>query len=44
MLCDEIIVPNHHTYSGLRLQSSTSESLVVKLDGVEAGFAAAARR
>ncbi|MHC4177578.1 MAG: zinc metalloprotease, partial [Planctomycetota bacterium] len=38
---DEIVVPNHHTYSGLRLQSSLEESLVVKLGGSSAGFTAA---
>jgi len=37
---DEIIVTNHQTYSGLRLQSSGTESLVVKLDGPAAGFTA----
>src|SRR5690606_11479507 len=37
---DEIIVPNLHTYGGLRLQSSGRESLVVKLDGQNAGFTA----
>ncbi len=37
---DEIVIPNHHTYSGLRLQSSGSESLVVKLSGPQAGFTA----
>ncbi|MFM7070431.1 MAG: vWA domain-containing protein, partial [Planctomycetota bacterium] len=29
---------NHHTYSGLRLQSSAEASLVVKLSGANAGF------
>ncbi len=37
---DEIVVPDHHTYSGLVLQSSSSASLVVKLDGDDAGFTA----
>ncbi|MCA9048851.1 MAG: hypothetical protein KDA89_09000, partial [Planctomycetaceae bacterium] len=37
---DEIIVDQHHTYSGLTLQSSTTESLVVKLSGTNAGFTA----
>ena len=36
----EIIVDNHHTFSGLRLQSSNSESLVIKLAGANAGFTA----
>ena len=40
VLLDEIVVPNFHTYGGLRLQSSTSESLVVKLLGENAGFTA----
>ncbi|MGE3781060.1 MAG: hypothetical protein AB7F89_27980, partial [Pirellulaceae bacterium] len=36
----EIMVGNHHTYSGLRLQSSNTESLVVKFSGANAGFTA----
>lgn len=40
VLRGEVIVGNHHTYSGLRLQSSNSESLVIKLDGNTAGFTA----
>ncbi|MDZ4783573.1 MAG: hypothetical protein SGJ19_25275, partial [Planctomycetia bacterium] len=40
VLLDEVIVDNHHTFSGLRLQSSRNESLVVKLFGDEAGFTA----
>ena len=36
----EITVPEHHTYSGLRLQSSDTGSLVVKLAGANAGFSA----
>ena len=40
ILQDEIVIPNHHTYSGLRLQSSADESLVVKLLGTNAGFTA----
>ncbi|MBM4001407.1 MAG: tandem-95 repeat protein [Planctomycetes bacterium] len=36
----EIIVPDFHTYGGLRLQSSPNQSLVVKLDGTNAGFTA----
>ena len=40
VLQEEIVVPNHHTYSGLRLQSSADESLVVKLSGPDAGFTA----
>lgn len=37
---DEFIVPDHHTYSGLVFQSSSTASLVVKLDGNDAGFTA----
>ena len=37
---DEIYVPNLQTYGGLRLQSSKTASLVVKLQGVTAGFTA----
>jgi VCBS repeat-containing protein len=40
VLEDEIIVPDHHTYSGLILQSSNSASLVIKLEGDDAGFTA----
>ncbi len=40
VLAGEIIIPNFHTYGGLRLQSSASESLVVKLQGTTAGFTA----
>jgi len=36
----EISVPNLHTYGGLRLQSSSDASLVVKLFGADAGFTA----
>ena len=38
-----IDVPNFDTYGGLRLQSSTSASLVVKLSGADAGFTADGR-
>ncbi|MBR5160969.1 MAG: proprotein convertase P-domain-containing protein, partial [Thermoguttaceae bacterium] len=41
ILQNEIVVGNHHTFSGLRLQSSTTGSLVVKLFGNNAGFTAA---
>ncbi len=37
VLYDEIIVPNVHTYGGIRLQSSTDASLVVKLLSLPAG-------
>lgn len=40
VLRNEIIVNHHHTFSGLRLESSPSESLVVKLSGNNAGFTA----
>lgn len=40
VLRSEIIVPNLHTFGGLRLQSSGRESLVVKLQGTNAGFTA----
>lgn len=36
----EIYVPNLHTYGGIRLESSPTESLVVKLSGPTAGFTA----
>ncbi len=37
---DEIYVPNLHTYGGIRLESSSKQSLVVKLSGATAGFTA----
>lgn len=40
VLFDEVIVDNHHTFSGLRLQSTRNESLVIKLLGQDAGFTA----
>ncbi len=40
VLFDEVLVQNHHTYSGLRLQSSGTQSLVVKLSGANAGITA----
>jgi len=40
ILRDQITILNHHTFSGLRLQSSAAESLVVKLFGQNAGFVA----
>ena len=39
VLTSQVKVPNFHTYGGLRLQSSASESLVVKLAG-SGGFLA----
>ena len=43
VLRDTIYVPDVTTYGGLRLESSTSESLVVKLSGDNAGFTATGR-
>ena len=43
VLRGEIIVPNFHHVGGLRLQSSTAGSLVVKLSGPDAGFTAVGR-
>ncbi len=40
ILRDMIGSSNHHTYGGLRVQSSTEGSLVVKLQGSGAGFRA----
>ncbi|WP_154898260.1 Calx-beta domain-containing protein [Gimesia maris] len=40
VLLDEVLVDQHHTYSGLRLKSSHDASLVVKLAGEDAGFTA----
>ena len=40
---DQIEVPNFDTYGGLRLQSSSTASLVVKLMGQNAGFTADGR-
>ncbi len=40
VVTEEILVPNHHTFSGVRLQSSPTQSLVVKLSGQNAGFTA----
>ena len=40
VLFDEVVVPNLHTFGGLRLESSPSESLVVKLHGSDAGLKA----
>ncbi len=43
VLQSEIIVPDFHTFGGLRLQSRSDESLVVKLEGNGAGFTALGR-
>lgn len=40
VLRDEIVVWNHHVYSGLRLQSDAERSLVIKLGGPNAGITA----
>ena len=41
VLYNDVYVTNHHTYSGVRLQSRPTESLVVKLSGSNtAGFTA----
>ena len=43
ILFDEIVIPDLHTFGGLRLESSPTESLVVKLQGDDAGFRATGR-
>ncbi|QDV22465.1 DVUA0089 family protein [Aureliella helgolandensis] len=43
ILQSEIVVPDFHTFGGLRLQSRSDESLVVKLSGAGAGFTALGR-
>ena len=40
---DEITITDFHTYGGLRLESGVDESLVVKLQGVDAGFTVVGR-
>ncbi|MEZ6136943.1 MAG: hypothetical protein R3C53_18770 [Pirellulaceae bacterium] len=40
IVLDSITVSDHHVYGGLRLASSSDQSLVVKLDGDTAGFTA----
>lgn len=40
VLQQEILITDLHTYGGLRLESSSTASLVVKLDGADAGFTA----
>ncbi|MCA9168318.1 MAG: pre-peptidase C-terminal domain-containing protein, partial [Planctomycetales bacterium] len=37
---EEIVVPNFHTFGGLRLESSVNGSLVVKFSGADAGLTA----
>ncbi|MEQ1829069.1 MAG: hypothetical protein ABL921_24110, partial [Pirellula sp.] len=43
VLQSEIVIPDFHTYGGLRLASRADESLVVKLRGATAGFTATGR-
>ena len=43
VLTETIFVPDFHTFGGLRLESSPTESLVVKLSGTDAGFTATGR-
>ncbi|MDP7205839.1 MAG: NF038122 family metalloprotease, partial [Pirellulaceae bacterium] len=40
VVLDQITVPDLHTYGGLRLASNPTQSLVVKLEGTNAGFVA----
>ena len=43
VLQSEIYIPDLHTFGGLRLESSSDASLVVKLEGDDAGFTANGR-
>ncbi|MFI4876860.1 MAG: hypothetical protein ACIALR_16025, partial [Blastopirellula sp. JB062] len=40
VLFDEVVIPDLHTYGGLRIESSSKESLIVKLLGEDAGITA----
>ena len=40
VLRDEIVVDNYHTATSLRLESKAGSSLIIKLDGPNAGFTA----
>jgi len=40
IVADQIVIPNYFSNGGVRLESSPTQSLVVKLDGNEAGFTA----
>lgn len=40
VVTNEIMIPNFHTYGGVRLNSDPDASLVVKLQGANAGFTA----
>lgn len=43
VLFDTVYIPDFHTYGGLRIESSPTESLVVKLLGANAGITATGR-
>lgn len=43
VVLNEIVVPDFHTYGGIRLNSDPDASLVVKLQGADAGFTAGGR-
>ncbi|MCH2129865.1 MAG: MBL fold metallo-hydrolase, partial [Pirellulaceae bacterium] len=43
VVLDEIVVPDFHTFGGVRLESSPNESLVVKFSGPVAGLTASGR-
>ncbi len=43
VVLDEIVVPDFHTFGGLRLESSPTESLVVKFFGPDAGLTTTGR-
>jgi hypothetical protein len=43
ILMNEVLVPDFHSKGGLRLESSPTESLVIKLRGADAGFTASGR-
>lgn len=41
---DQILIPDFHTFGGLRLESNSTESLVVKFGGPTAGFVSTGNR
>ncbi len=43
VLFDELVIPDFHTFGGLRLESSPTESLVIKTQGATAGFTSSGR-
>lgn len=43
IVTNEINIPDFHTYGGLRLESQPGQSLVIKLQGANAGFSAEGR-